>query len=62
MAQEQNLDDRIEEIIIDLDDEIEEDERICGRDSPDYSPNENIRVSDEDKRIFFNKKQKAQKV
>ena len=62
IAQEQNIDDRIEEIIIDLDDELEEDGGICGRNSPDYSPNENIRVSDEDKRTFFNKKQKAQKV
>ena len=62
---EQNQDQIIEEIIIDLDDELKEDERITGshgRDSPDYTPNEDIRVSVEDQRIFFNRKQKVAKI
>ena len=48
-----------------MDDELEEDERITksrGGNSPDYTPNESIRVSDEDQRVFFNKKQKASKI
>ena len=48
----------IEEIIIDLDDELEEYENPDGGDSPSYAPNENIRVSEEDAVIFFNKKPK----
>ena len=53
---ERNLDQRMEEIIIDLDDELEEDERIS------YAPNQAITVSEEDERIFFNKKQKISKI
>ena len=62
---ERNLDQRVEEIIIDLDDEVEEDERGTdnqGGDSPSYAPNQAITVSEEDQRIFFNKKQKFSKI
>ena len=48
----------IEEIIIDLDEELDEYENADGGDSPSYAPNENIRVSEEDEVLFFNKKPK----
>ena len=62
---EHNLDKRVEEIIIDLDDEIELEERSTnphGGGSPSYAPNEDIRVSEEDQRVFFNKRQKLAKI
>ena len=62
LQQKHSVEDRaIEEIIIDLDDEIDEAEG-GGGDSPEYAPNENIQISEEDQRIFFNKRPKMSKI
>ena len=57
-----SFEENLREIIIDLDDEIEEDERTTnqnGRDSPSYAPNASIKISEEDQQVFFGKKMKS---
>ena len=59
------FEENLREIIIDLDDEIEEDERnsnLNGSHSPTYAPNSTLKVSEEDQQIFFGKRAKPSKI
>ena len=60
-----NFEENLKEIIIDLDDEVEEDERTTdqnGGNSPSYEPNSAIKVSEEDQQVFFGKRLKSTKI